>query len=62
MDDDRRRTAIAAFALAAAIAIVLAMFLTIKTIDRNEKLDATTTGLAKARQAPYRASGEQARE
>ena len=40
MENDRRRTAVAAFALAATIVIVVAMFLTIRAVDaRNANVD-----------------------
>jgi uncharacterized membrane protein len=41
LDKDRRRTAIAAVALAATIVIIVAMFLTVRTVDiRDAKIDA----------------------
>ena len=65
MDNDRRRTAIAAVALGATIVIIVAMFLTIKTIDpRDAKIGARpgTTGLANPRPSLDRAPGEQTKD
>jgi hypothetical protein len=66
MDDDRRRTALAAFALAATIVIILAMFQTLKNFDTRDakKMDAVpgTTGLAKPRPPLDRTPGEPARQ
>jgi len=66
MDDDRRRTALAAFALAATIVIILAMFQMVKNVDKRDamKTDAPpgTTGLAKPRPSLDRAPGEPARQ
>jgi hypothetical protein len=65
MDNDRRRTAIAAVALAATIVIIAAMFLTIRSVDtRDAKREAPpgTTGLANPRPPLDRASGDPARQ
>jgi hypothetical protein len=64
MDNGRRRTAVAAFALAATIAIVVAMFLTIRAVDtQNANVDVPpgTTGLARPHPPLDRAPGEPAR-
>ena len=64
MENDRRRTAVAAVALAATMAIVVAMFLTLKAVDtRGAKVDAFpgTTGLARPHPPLDRAPGEPAR-
>jgi hypothetical protein len=64
MENDRRRTAVAAIALAATMAVIVAMFLTLKTVDtRSAKVDALpgTTGLAKPHPPLDRAPGEPAR-
>jgi hypothetical protein len=66
MENDRYRTAVAAFALAAAVAIIVAMFLTLKAVDTRDamKMDAPpgTTGLAKPRPPLDRAPGVSARQ
>jgi hypothetical protein len=64
MENDRRRTAVAAIALAATMAVIVAMVLTPKTVDtRSAKVDALpgTTGLAKPHPPLDRAPGEPAR-
>jgi uncharacterized membrane protein len=64
MENDRRRTAVAAFALAATIVIVVAMFLTIRAADaRNANVDVPpgTTGLARPHPPLDRGPGEPAR-
>jgi hypothetical protein len=64
MENDRRRTAVAAVALAATMAIIVAMFLTLKAVDtRNANVDAPpgATRLAKPHPPLDRAPGEPAR-
>jgi uncharacterized membrane protein len=64
MENDSRRTAVAAVALTATMAIVVAIFLTLKTVDtRSAKVDALpgTTGLAKPHPPLDRAPGEPVR-
>jgi uncharacterized membrane protein len=64
MENDSRRTAVAAVALAATMAVIVAMFLTLKTVDtRRAKVDALpgTTGLAKAHPPLDRVPGEPVR-
>jgi hypothetical protein len=64
MENDRHRTAVAAIAFAATMAVIVAMFLTLRTVDtRSAKVDALpgTTGLAKPHPPLDRAPGEPAR-
>jgi hypothetical protein len=64
MENDHHRTAVASVALAATMAIIVAMFLTLKAVDtRDAKVETFpgTMGLAKPHPPLDRAPGEPAR-